>query len=85
MEAIPEPQVEIFTTQDIIRRAISALPTLTTSDIPLDDSCAICLTGFDAVLAEEAEMKVSAQNEEDMIRYGVTKLVHCGHMFCRKE
>ena len=82
MEAISEPQVEILTTQNMIQQAISALPTLTTTDIPLDDSCAICLTAFDAVLAEEAEMKVSTQNKED---YGVTKLVDCGHMFCRKE
>lgn len=80
-----ESQVEILTTQDMIRRAISALPTLTTTDIPLDDSCAICLTSFDVVLAEEAEMKISAQNEEEMIYHGVTKLVDCGHMFCRKE
>lgn len=83
MEGIP--QVEILTTQELIRRAISDLPILSATDIPLDDSCAICLTGFDTVLSEEAEMNASTQREEEMIHYGVTKLVDCGHMFCRKE
>lgn len=56
----------------IIQLAISKLPTLTTDNVPLDDSCPICLTTFESVFSEEPHS-------------GVTKLDGCGHLFCKKE
>jgi hypothetical protein len=75
-----------ITTQDIIRLAIDQLPTLTAKDVQLDDSCAICLTGFSSILSEEANLKASSDLDRDTaIQLGITKLEGCGHLFCRKE
>ena len=75
-----------MTTLDRIRLAIDQLPTLTTNDVQLDDSCAICLTGFESILSDEAEVKAANDLDVDTaIELGITRLAGCGHLFCRKE
>jgi len=61
-----------------VKDALDDLPVLNASSIPKDESCAICLTPFDAILAGEVPQE--GDSEE-----GVTKVVGCGHLFCRKE
>lgn len=57
-------------TRDLISRVLESLPVLTAKDIPDDeDSCPICLTPFSYLFLDS----------------GVTKLVACDHIFCRKE
>jgi len=58
---------------DTIQFTINNLPKLTELAVPLDDSCPICLMSFASIFCEKG------QDE------GVTKLVGCGHLFCRKE
>ena len=74
-----------------VEHAIAALPTLSKEEIPLDDTCPICLQGFEAIyegrahedgLAMSSALPNGADPEE--LR-GVTKLSGCGHIFCRLE
>ena len=75
-----------ITTLDRIRFAISQLPTLNAKEVQLDDSCAICVSGFASILSDEAEAKQSSDFDADTeIELGITKLIGCGHLFCRKE
>jgi len=75
-----------ITTQDRIRLFVLQLPTLTPKDVHPDDSCAICLTGFSSIFAHEAELKASDDFDVDAeVESGITRLVGCGHLFCRKE
>jgi len=60
-----------------VKDALDNLPVLKASSIPKNESCVICLTPFDVILAR----KVPKGDSES----GVTKLVGCGHLFCRKE
>ena len=67
-----------------IERAISLLPALIKAEIPQDDSCPICLNPFDTIfegssLTEITEEPTPAPGEIA----GVTKLVGCGHIFCK--
>jgi hypothetical protein len=79
------PNVPI-TTLDRIRFTIDQLPTLTAKDVQLDDSCAICLTGFASILSNEVEVEASTELDADTeVQLGITRLVGCGHLFCRKE
>lgn len=88
MAAITIADVDIpMTAQDRIRLAIHTLPTLAAKDVNLDDSCAICLNGFASIL-EENENAVQEDAGEDRdapSELGITRLVGCGHLFCRKE
>jgi len=61
-----------------VKDALDDLPVLHASTVPKDECCAICLTPFDAILAGEVP-------QEGEIGEGVTKVVGCGHLFCRKE
>lgn len=63
-----------------VKDALDDLPVVHDSAIPKDESCAICLTPFDAILTAEVP-----QEEEGEFEDGVTKVVGCGHLFCRKE
>ena len=70
--------------QERVQLAISRLPHLSKGEIPLQESCPICLTPFDTILenvaAEDASEGVPLEQDE---KAGVTKLVACGHIFCR--
>lgn len=72
-----------------IRDTIQALPSLTAQDIPLDESCPICLNKFSSILEaevdDEAESITSSLAPKHPELAGVTKLEGCGHMFCRLE
>ncbi|KAJ8593297.1 hypothetical protein M405DRAFT_859064 [Rhizopogon salebrosus TDB-379] len=61
-----------------VEDALDDLPILHASSVPKDESCAICLTTFDAILSGD----VSQEGETED---GVTKVVGCGHLFCRKD
>ncbi|KAJ7507749.1 hypothetical protein B0H11DRAFT_1968434 [Mycena galericulata] len=63
--------------EDRIAGFIHSLPFLLSNDILDTDDCPICLTPFDALLADAA----SEHNNDEC---GVTKL-YCGHIFCRKD
>ncbi|KAJ6614289.1 hypothetical protein B0H10DRAFT_164164 [Mycena sp. CBHHK59/15] len=75
--AVDSPAMDLnglLTAEDRIARLVDSLPVLSKdTGLDLDDSCPICLTSFDALLAEE--------HNNDR---GVTKL-SCGHIFCRKD
>ena len=71
--------------QERVQRAISRLPTLKKDEIPSEESCPICLTPFDAILEDNATVDGSPEGEPSKQdeTAGVTKLVACGHIFCR--
>ncbi|KAI9069244.1 hypothetical protein FKP32DRAFT_1587046 [Trametes sanguinea] len=71
--------------EERIQLAISRLPTLTKDDVPIDDSCPICLNPFDAILQPKAGEATGDSEEPPELDElaGVTKLVDCGHVFCR--
>ncbi|KAJ7179946.1 hypothetical protein C8R43DRAFT_1117287 [Mycena crocata] len=56
---------------------VDSLPYLSKNELGNDDSCPICLSSFDSLLADS----VRGGNADDC---GVTKL-GCGHIFCRKD
>lgn len=66
-----------------IQLAISRLPTLTHADIPLQDACPICLSAFDAILEGKVAEGARGETPDSDELAGVTKLVACGHIFCR--
>lgn len=68
-----------LTPEQRIERAVQKLPTLLARDVPREDSCPICLVQFSSILSEEIP---PPPNKE---LAGVTKLVGCGHVFCRLE
>ncbi|KAI0326682.1 hypothetical protein GY45DRAFT_1328644 [Cubamyces sp. BRFM 1775] len=70
--------------QERVQLAISRLPHLSKGEIPLQESCPICLTPFDTILENEAAGDASEGVPlEQGEKAGVTKLVACGHIFCR--
>ena len=80
-----DPNIPI-TNLDRIRHTIDQLPILTVKDVQLDDSCAICFTGFASILSDAADVQPSIDfNVDGEVELGITKLVGCGHLFCRKE
>ncbi|OBZ77134.1 hypothetical protein A0H81_03717 [Grifola frondosa] len=72
-----------------IKRIIARLPVLTKKDVPLDDSCPICLNPFDAILEgkvhDEGAFAGEAPEAADSELGGITKLEGCGHFFCRAD
>jgi hypothetical protein len=72
------------TAEDGIRTVLASLPVLSKDDVPLDDSCPICLIPFQSVLDEKAG-EAGCESVDAGCDSGVTKLVGCGHIFCRKE
>ncbi|KAI0677064.1 hypothetical protein C8Q78DRAFT_1000991 [Trametes maxima] len=69
--------------QERIQLIISRLPTLTKEEIPSEDTCPICLNLLDAIYEGKAAEGVERQTPEAANEVGVTKLVACGHVFCR--
>jgi hypothetical protein len=82
-----------------VRLAIQALPSLSVDLLPsMDDSCPICLLSFKTILSGERSRSHSVELEPldaDAIiiggtpfpeeHLGVTKLLGCGHLFCKRE
>jgi hypothetical protein len=67
---------------DRVRLVINSLPVLTSDDVPLNETCPICLVSFGSILKECAEYNL---DEGGSLLGGVTKLLGCGHVFCRNE
>ncbi|EKM59846.1 uncharacterized protein PHACADRAFT_250610 [Phanerochaete carnosa HHB-10118-sp] len=63
-----------------VERAVQKLPTLSAQDVPLQDSCPICLLPFPSIISGE---NVEPESPGELV--GVTKLQGCGHVFCRLE
>ena len=72
-----------LTAQERIQLAISRLPALTKADIPAEDSCPICLNPFDAILDGKTREELGEGGADPDESIGVTKLVGCGHLFCK--
>jgi len=53
-----------------IRIALESLPVVDKHVVSQEDTCPICLVSFASIFQEDE---------------GVTKLVACGHVFCRRE
>ncbi|KAH9900036.1 hypothetical protein C8Q73DRAFT_681852 [Cubamyces lactineus] len=70
--------------QERVQLAISRLPILQKDEIPSEESCPICLIPFEAILENNATEGASeGEPVERDETAGVTKLVACGHIFCR--
>ncbi|TFK55472.1 hypothetical protein OE88DRAFT_1651796 [Heliocybe sulcata] len=70
------------------RAMVGKLPDLKRDTVPLDECCPICLLNFGSFYEEQAIAVTEAKEadiEEGAAGKGVTKLVGCGHLFCRKE
>jgi len=83
-----EDQADIFLpTHERIGKFISRLPTLSREQIPLDDSCPICLMSFDAICDQRqlSTDKLADIVNGDVDLHGVTQLTGCGHIFCRMD
>ncbi|KAF8812396.1 hypothetical protein BYT27DRAFT_7251932 [Phlegmacium glaucopus] len=78
VNALQPVQAASMSPQDRIEMFLQSLPVLNKdSDVALEDSCPICLMPFTSIFAEDC----SAEPETA----GVTKLMDCGHMFCRRD
>jgi hypothetical protein len=80
-----------LTFEQRVARAIDELPKLDAKDVPLDDSCPICLNSFGAIFEGIAHNEgpymlfdIPPLNSHTIELNGATKL-ECGHMFCRVE
>ncbi|RDB22570.1 hypothetical protein Hypma_010247 [Hypsizygus marmoreus] len=61
--------------RDRIKLIIDSLPVISVQDLPdTDDSCPICLTSFSSLFADRTDPEA-----------GVTKLIACNHIFCKKD
>ncbi|OCH92209.1 hypothetical protein OBBRIDRAFT_886482 [Obba rivulosa] len=67
--------------------AISRLPILKKDEIPLDDTCPICLNLFSHILEGEVQIDSTLVGlaPKHLVLSGVTKLEGCGHIFCRVD
>ncbi|THH31323.1 hypothetical protein EUX98_g2894 [Antrodiella citrinella] len=75
--------------QRLIDQTILNLPTLRKNQVPVDDSCGICLQPFDAIVngdrQETGEGTMTLGSGEEIRLDGITRLEECGHMFCRTD
>ncbi|KAF9569061.1 hypothetical protein CPC08DRAFT_702178 [Agrocybe pediades] len=86
-------QDALLSPQQRIKVVLDSLPVLRKEDLDLDEPCPICLMSLSAVFAEEEERLMAKgvgseekqeEEGEEMIT-GVTKLLGCGHIFCRRD
>ncbi|KAF8974310.1 hypothetical protein BDZ97DRAFT_1772899 [Flammula alnicola] len=85
-------QDALMSPHDRIRALLESLPVLTKdmmAGVGLEEPCPICLTPFLTVFEEAEGEGVQRQEdiaEEAVVEFlGVTKLVGCGHVFCRRD
>jgi hypothetical protein len=67
---------------DRLRIAMDSLPVLGEKEIPLEESCPICLVSFSSIITAPIELN---SDEGADLNGSITKLEGCGHLFCRKE
>ncbi|KZT29315.1 hypothetical protein NEOLEDRAFT_1175025 [Neolentinus lepideus HHB14362 ss-1] len=73
---------------DRARLLVSKLPDLKREEVPSDECCPICLLTFRSFYEEDSAsaMETKGKDGEDGgAERGVTKLMGCGHLFCRKD
>lgn len=70
---------------DRVKQFIRDLPILPKDQIPVEDSCPICLVPFTEILKGLEDAVEPGAEDEDGDERGVTKLEECGHIFCRRE
>lgn len=85
MASAPHPP----TVQELIEDAIGRLETLAEPQIPLEDSCPICLNSFMSIVKDTTSGDSKADPiglaETSSPSLGVTRLQPCGHVFCKLE
>ncbi|KIL70102.1 hypothetical protein M378DRAFT_156158 [Amanita muscaria Koide BX008] len=68
---------ELLTVQERIQLAIESLPALSDAEVAslADETCPICLVPFSLLV----------DSDPGSLRHAVTKLLGCGHVFCRED
>lgn len=90
---VQDALMDLRSSRERIREALAALPVLhkdALAGVDLEESCPICLVPLSnilaaAVAAEKEEDDAEEDENEEAALAGVTKLVGCGHIFCRRE
>ena len=95
---VQDALMDLRSSRERIREALAALPVLhkdALAGVDLEEPCPICLVPLSNILAAaDAAAAGAAEKEEDDAEEGeneeaalagVTKLVGCGHIFCRRE
>ncbi|KJA30032.1 hypothetical protein HYPSUDRAFT_32081 [Hypholoma sublateritium FD-334 SS-4] len=93
---VQDALMDLRSSREKIREALAALPVLgkdALADVDLEEPCPICLVSLSSILASADAAAAAAENEEggnegeseDTALAGVTKLVGCGHIFCRRD
>jgi hypothetical protein len=85
----------LLSPHDRIKTLLASLPVLGKDAVDLEEPCPICLMPFSTVLADEADAGLNSAEsnkeadkkgrDKEEVLGGVTKLVGCGHIFCRRE
>lgn len=85
----------LLSPHDRIKTLLASLPVLGKDAVDLEEPCPICLMPFSSVLADEADAGLNSaesnneadekEKDKEEALDGVTKLVGCGHIFCRRE
>ena len=85
----------LLASHDRIKILLASLPVLGKDAVDLEEPCPICLMPFSSLFVDEADERLKSaesnvemdekEKEEGEALGGVTKLVGCGHMFCRRE
>jgi len=77
----------LLSPHDQIKILLASLPVLRKDAVDLEEPCPICLMPFSSVFADEAHagLNPAESKKEEEALGGVTKLVACGHIFCRRE
>ena len=85
----------LLSPHDRIKNLLASLPVLGKDAVDLEEPCPICLMPFSSVLADEADAGLNStesnkdadekEKDKEEALGGVTKLVGCGHIFCRRE
>ncbi|CAA7259719.1 unnamed protein product [Cyclocybe aegerita] len=70
-----------------IRAILESLPVLGKDSVDLEEPCPICLVPFETVFEEDKEGSEQREGEDqhEPGLGGVTKLIGCGHIFCRRD
>ena len=95
---VQDALMDLRSSRERIKEALAALPVLhkdALAGVDLEEPCPICLVPLSNILAAaDAAAAGAAEKEEDDAEEGeneeaalagVTKLVGCGHIFCRRE
>ena len=73
--------------QERIQGFVDGLPYVGKEEVGEEVWCPICFVELEAIFQEYEEWRRNGKEgrEEEGKLLGVTKLAHCGHVYCRKE